>query len=128
MSCYLYASPFRLIVVHAESFTDYGLLKAKLGALLAHKRPVYLLHPGCALAGRYARERCQAEHLCPPIELWYGERAGEVRDETMLGMADAVAGFTDGSCRWVESLVGRARERGLAMRVLNVPDRQSKER
>jgi hypothetical protein len=80
-------------------------------------RPRYAL---IKYAGRYARERCQAEHLCPPIELWYGERAGEVRDETMLGLADALAAFTDGSCPWVESLVGRARERGLPVRVLRV--------
>jgi hypothetical protein len=56
-------------VVDPEGFTDYQLLKARLDALLVHKRPVYLLHPGCELAGLYARERCQAEHLCPRIEL-----------------------------------------------------------
>jgi hypothetical protein len=53
MSGSVYAPPFRLVVVHPDGFTDYELLKAKLDALLVHKGPVHLLHPGCALAGRY---------------------------------------------------------------------------
>jgi hypothetical protein len=91
-------------------------------ARLSHiRRPVRLLHAGSELAGRYAREHCQAEHLCPPLELWHGDRAGEVRDETMLGLADALAAFADGSCPWVEGLVRRAREKGLAVRVIPLP-------
>jgi hypothetical protein len=99
-------------VVHPEGFADYELLRARLDALLVNRKAVRLLHPGCELAGRYARERCQAEHLCPPIDLWHGERAEEVRDETMLGMADALAAFTDGASPRVEGLVRRARGRG----------------
>jgi hypothetical protein len=52
--------------------------------------------------------------------LWHGERAEEVRDETMLGLADALAAFSDGASPWVEGLVRRARERGLAVRVISV--------
>jgi hypothetical protein len=73
------------------------------------------------ICGRYARERCQAEHLCPPLELWHGERAGEVRDETMLGLVDALMTFTNGSCPRIEGLVRRARDRGLAVRVIPLP-------
>jgi hypothetical protein len=120
MSGYLHRPPFNLAVVHAEGFADYELLRARLDALLVNRKAVRLLLPGCDLAGRYARERCQAEHLCPPLELWHGERAEEVRDETMLGMADALAAFSDGRSPWIEALVRRAREKGLAVRVINV--------
>jgi hypothetical protein len=79
------------------------------------------LHPGLNPAGRYARERCQAEHLCPPLDLWHGERAEEVRDETILGLADGLVAFSDGTSAWIEGLVRRARERGLAVRVIPLP-------
>jgi hypothetical protein len=56
-----------------------------------------------------------------------GRRQKEVRDETMLGLADALAAFADGSCPWVEGLVRRARARGLAVRVIPLPqDRAGK--
>jgi hypothetical protein len=50
----------------------------------------------------------------------HGARAEEVRDETVLGLANARVAFSDGTSAWIEGLVWRARERGLAVLVVNV--------
>jgi hypothetical protein len=48
-----------------------------------------------------------------------GRRQQGVRDATMLGLADALAAFRDGSSAGVEGLV----RRGLAVRLLQVASR-----
>jgi hypothetical protein len=89
-------------------------------ALPVKRHPARLPHPGGALAGPDPRRRCQAQHPCPPNNRWHGDQAEEIGDETMLGLTDALAACGDGSCPWDGGLVGRAREWGLAVRVLQV--------
>jgi hypothetical protein len=89
-------------------------------ALPVKRHPARLPHPGGALAGHDPRRRCQAPHSCPPNKRWHGDQAEAIGDETMLGLADARAAFGDGTCPWDGGLVGRTRERGLPVRVVNV--------
>lgn len=120
-----YKTPFSVIVAGGRDFNNYELLKNKLDSLLRSKEGEdVVIVSGTArgadlLGERYARER--------GLEVWrfvpewdkLGKRAGFVRNSDMADASEALVAFHDGRSRGTAQMIETAKEKGLAVRVVN---------
>ena len=116
---------FRVIIAGTRAFGDYGLLCRTCDRLLAEKRQTHHITvvSGTArgadtLGERYAHERGFAVKRFVPDWERLSTRAGLVRNCEMARNADALVAFWDGISRGTAHMVGEARRRGLAVRVI----------
>lgn len=116
---------FPVVVAGGRDFNDYNLLCNKLDSLLRTKKPQdVVIVSGMAkgadsLGERYAKER---GYKCWQFKAdWdrLGKRAGFDRNVMMADHSDALVAFWDGYSRGTKHMIDIAKERGLAIRVVN---------
>ena len=117
---------FRVIIAGGRQFNDYGLLSAKCDGILSQKRVTHkiVIISGTAkgadtLGERYARERGFTLRQFPADWDQFGKSAGYLRNCQMADNADALIAFWDGESPGTRHMVDIARERNLAVRVIN---------
>ena len=112
----------KLIVAGSRGFDDYGLLRAKLDALLATSPDAVIVSGGAsgadALGERYAKDRGLAVKRFPAQWQAYGRAAGPIRNQAMAKYADALVAFWDGKSRGTANMIWAARAAGLQVRVI----------
>ena len=99
-------APFRLAVAGSRDLNASAFVFAKIEQLLAKRYPdVVILHGGCRGADAIAHA-WSLEFLAPPPVIFkaewekHGKRAGSIRNQTMIGVADALVAFP----KWPVSL------------------------
>ena len=117
---------FRVIIAGTRDFNDYQLLCDKCDAILSAKRQDsnIVVISGTArgadtLGEQYARERGYTVERFPADWNTLGKRAGYVRNCQMADNADALIAFWDGQSPGTRHMIDIARERNLAVRVIN---------
>lgn len=117
---------FRVIVAGSRNFTDYPLLVQKCDAILSDKRrnSHIIIVSGTArgadkLGERYAQERGFEIRRFPANWSRDGNAAGPIRNALMADNADALIAFWDGQSRGTKNMIDNAREKGLAVRIIN---------
>ncbi len=101
---------FKCVVCGCRDFADYNLLKEKCLFFLKNKMPDVIIVSGGASGADSLGERF-AEEFDLSIERhiaeWkkYGRRAGPLRNEEMVKIADGVIAFWDGKSRGTQSTI-----------------------
>lgn len=118
---------FKVIIAGTRDFSDYGLLSQKCDAILQKRRDDsnIIVVSGTArgadrLGERYARERGYRIERYPADWDRDGNSAGPIRNAKMADNADALIAFWDGQSRGTKNMIDTAREKGLAVRVINI--------
>ncbi len=117
---------FKVIVAGSRDFTDYQLLEQKLNYYFS-KRNVQdiLIISGMArgadkLAVKYAMKNGVDHHPMPALWKMFGKRAGYLRNDHMLELADAVVAFWDGISKGTKHMIDSALEKGIPVRVVKI--------
>ena len=117
---------FRVIIAGGRQFSDYGLLSAKCDGILSQKRMTHkiVIISGTArgadtLGEQYARERGYNLRQFPADWDQFGKSAGYRRNCQMADNADALIAFWDGQSAGTRHMIEIARERKLAVRIIN---------
>lgn len=117
---------FRVIIAGGRQFNDYGLLSAKCDGILSQKRMTHkiVIISGTArgadtLGEHYARERGYTLRKFPADWDQFGKSAGYRRNCQMADNADALIAFWDGQSAGTRHMIEIARERNLAVRIIN---------
>lgn len=116
---------FPIIVAGSRGFNNYPLLCQRLDSLLKNKNPCdIVIVSGTAkgadqLGERYAQERGYQLWRFPADWDRLGKRAGYERNVQMADHSDALVCFWDGQSSGTEHMINIAKERGLAVRVVN---------
>lgn len=120
----------RVVVGGSRAFQDYSLLCSSLDRYLSRIMKEYqiiILSGHCrgtdALAERYARERGLALEIYP-ADWSLGRKAGPLRNQQMIDLADYVVAFPGGG-PGTKSLIRLARKKGLPMRIYPVEARNA---
>ena len=118
---------FKVIIAGTRDFSDYGLLSQKCDAILSTKKMDnnIIVVSGTArgadrLGERYARERGYRIERYPADWDRDGNSAGPIRNAKMANNANALIAFWDGQSRGTKNMIDTAREKGLAVRVINI--------
>jgi hypothetical protein len=104
---------FRVVICGSRNFNDYVLLKNRTDKFLSgitelsdlsEDPPEVVILSGCAagadtLGELYAEERKLTIEKHPALWDFYGKKAGYVRNEEMVKLADAVIAFWDGKSK-----------------------------
>lgn len=114
----------KVIVAGGRDFNNYSLLRQKMDSLLANRLPAVEIVCGKArgadtLGETYAKERGLQIKYFPAEWDKYGRSAGYRRNNQMAEYADAVVAFWDGKSRGTEHMINLAKEKGLAIRIVN---------
>jgi len=117
---------FRVIIAGTRTFRDYELLRASCDSLLAEKRQTHaiIVISGTArgadrLGEAYAKERGFQLQQFPADWDRDGKAAGIIRNARMADNADALIAFWDGNSRGTRNMIETARNKGLAVRIIN---------
>jgi hypothetical protein len=111
----------RIIVAGGRDFSDYELLRAKLGRLL-DPTSTTIISGGArgadALSERYAHEHGLPIERYPADWERFGRGAGYKRNEQMARAATGLVAFWNGESRGTKHMIDIARTAGLAVRVV----------
>lgn len=117
---------FKVIIAGGRQFNNYVLLSAKCDGILSQKRMTHkiIIISGTArgadtLGEKYARERGFTLRQFPADWDQFGKSAGYRRNCQMADNADALIAFWDGQSPGTRHMIEIARERNLAVRVIN---------
>lgn len=117
---------FKVIIAGSRDFDDYQLLKSKVDKILSNKRKTHqiIIISGTArgadrLGERYAKE----SGFEPPIKMpadWdkYGKKAGHIRNQEMLDIADAVIVFWDGKTPGSKNMISITQKSKKPLRII----------
>lgn len=115
---------FDVIIAGSRGFTDYELLREKCDKFFSSRKPTHIISgsaKGADLLGqRYADERGIPCILMPAQWDTYGKRAGFIRNQQMLDLADATIAFWDGASSGTRHMIAITRQAGLPCRVIRV--------
>ncbi len=120
----------RVVVGGSRTFQDYSFLSHALDRCLSRIMKEYqiiILSGHCrgtdALAERYAKERGLSLEIYP-ADWSLGRKAGPLRNQKMIDLADYVVAFPGGG-PGTKSLIRLAEKKGLPMRIYPVEERNS---
>jgi len=112
----------RVLVCGSRSWTDIGVIR---DILKGFPEDTIVLHGGAlgadTLADQVAREYGYQVEQFPAQWQVYGRRAGILRNNVMLGMADKVIAFWDGHSTGTKHVITSAKKRGLSLLVITKP-------
>jgi hypothetical protein len=113
---------FKVIVAGGRDFTDYHRMKKTLDHLFSNKSEVIIIS-GMARGADNLGCKYGNEHHHHVIEIhaeWNsdGKRAGFLRNEKMLALADAVVCFWDGKSSGTKHMIDISKAKGIPVRVI----------
>lgn len=118
---------FRIIIAGCREFSDYELLSQKCDNILSAVRQTHsvVIVSGTArgadqLGERYAAERGYQVRRFPADWERDGKAAGPIRNALMADNADALIAFWDDVSRGTKNMIDTAKNRGLAVRVIDI--------
>ena len=110
--------PFKVIIAGSRSFWNKELMRTKCDQILKNKVETHDIHiisgtaNGADLLGEsYAKERGYKVMRFTPNWSMHGKRAGMIRNIEMLGHADAVIVFWDGTSKGSKHMMSIAQEK-----------------
>lgn len=122
----MFMEEFRVIIAGGRRFENYNLLATKCDGILSQKRMTHtiVIISGTAkgadtLGEHYARERGYTLRQFPADWDQFGKSAGYRRNCQMADNADALIAFWDGQSAGTRHMIEIARERNLAVRIIN---------
>lgn len=115
--------PFRVIIAGSRKYEDYQILSNIVEFCLKRKENVVILSGGARGADRLGERYARENGL--PLEKWpanwrYGKHAGKLRNAQMAEAAHALIAFWDGHSPGTKHMIETAKEKGLAVRVINI--------
>lgn len=125
-NAHIMKTDFRVIIAGSHTFTDYPLLVQKCDNILSgiRRNSNIVIISGTArgadrLGEKYASERGFPIRRFPANWSRDGRAAGPIRNALMADNADALIAFWDGQSRGTKNMIDNAREKGLAVRIIN---------
>lgn len=116
---------FKVIIAGSRDFIDYELLKTKVDKILSNKFGTHVISivSGTArgadkLGERYAEEKGFTTIKMPADWEKYGKKAGHLRNQEMLNIADAVIVFWDGTSNGTKNMISITKKSQKPIRVI----------
>ena len=116
---------FRVVIAGSRSFKDLGLMRAKCDSILTSKALTHMVVIISGTAGgadrlgeEYGQERGFEVRRFPADWERYKKRAGIIRNQQMLDVADAVIVFWNGISPGSENMASIADAKGAPLRVI----------
>ena len=112
----------RVIIAGSRNFNDYGILKKKLNAILKNQKEVTIIS-GTAngadkLGERYANDNHLKLEQYPAMWDLFGKKAGYMRNEEMVKVADAAIVFWDGKSKGSKHMIDISKKYNLKLRII----------
>ena len=113
----------KVIIAGSRGFSDFQLLYAKCEEVLANSTDVEIVSGTAKGADKmgehYASLRGFGVKLFPADWNKHGKAAGYLRNKEMADYADVLIAFWDGESRGTQHMVNLAKERNLAVHIIN---------
>ena len=115
---------FNVVVAGGEDFNNYELLEEKLNTLLSKRTERIVIvstsESGAASQAVEYGTNNDIRVVDIPVLYWeYGNKAEEMRNATMINLADAVVCFSNGESTNTNHLIKLAKEYSTPIRVIN---------
>ncbi len=112
----------KVIVAGSRNFNDYEKLKKKLNSILKNQKDITIIS-GTAngadkLGERYASENHFKLEQYPAMWDLFGKKAGYMRNEEMVKLADAVVVFWDGKSKGTKHMIDISKKYNLKLRIV----------
>jgi hypothetical protein len=112
----------RVIIAGSRNFNDYGIVKKKLNAILKNQKEVTIIS-GTAngadkLGERYANDNHLKLEQYPAMWDLFGKKAGYMRNEEMVKVADAAIVFWDGKSKGSKHMIDISKKYNLKLRIV----------
>ena len=112
----------RVIIAGSRNFNDYGIVKKKLNAILKNQKEVTIIS-GTAngadkLGERYANDNHLKLEQYPAMWDLFGKKAGYMRNEEMVKVADAAIVFWDGKSKGSKHMIDISKKYNLNLRIV----------
>jgi len=112
----------RVIIAGSRNFNDYGILKRKLNAILKNQKELTIIS-GTAngadkLGERYANDNHLKLEQYPAMWDLFGKKAGYMRNEEMVKVADAAIVFWDGKSKGSKHMIDISKKYNLKLRII----------
>ena len=112
----------RVIIAGSRNFNDYEILKKKLNAILKNQKEVTIISGTANGADKMGEWYANENHLkleqYPAMWDLFGKKAGYMRNEEMVKVADAAIVFWDGKSKGSKHMIDISKKYNLKLRIV----------